>query len=71
MSSELRNISSYVPLDNYYKSFTYITGPDFTNNKYTLEIDDGTGRVTQPLFCILKNKGNWTMQNLFSGVSTK
>ncbi|CAG8741425.1 6137_t:CDS:1, partial [Funneliformis mosseae] len=40
MSSELRRISSYVPLDNYYKSFIYITGFNYTNNKYTLEISN-------------------------------
>jgi len=38
MSSELKTMSSYKPLDNYYESFTYITGPDFTQDKYTLEI---------------------------------
>ncbi|CAI2199181.1 6066_t:CDS:2, partial [Funneliformis geosporum] len=66
MSSELRNISSYVPLDNYYKSFTYITGPDFTNNKYTLEIDGNIiknwsyrNETLMECFCELGLFGRW------------
>ena len=38
MSSELKAMTSYKSLDNYYESFTYITGPDFTEDKFALEI---------------------------------
>ncbi|CAI2189047.1 13234_t:CDS:1, partial [Funneliformis geosporum] len=66
MSSELRNISSYVPLDNYYESFTYITGPDSTHNKYTLEISGNIiknwhyrNETLMACFCELGLFGRW------------
>lgn len=31
-------IINYNQLDEYYKQFTYITGPDFTSKKHSLEI---------------------------------
>jgi hypothetical protein len=66
MSSELKNIASYKPLDNYYESFTYITGPNFTQNKYTLEINGNIiknwqfrNETLMACFCELRLFGRW------------
>ncbi|CAG8755523.1 808_t:CDS:1, partial [Funneliformis caledonium] len=66
MSSELRRILSYVSLDNYYKSFIYIIGLNYTNNKYTLEISGNIikdwryrNETLMECFCELGLFGRW------------
>ncbi|GBB89602.1 hypothetical protein RclHR1_16330004 [Rhizophagus clarus] len=66
MNAGLKNISSYVSLDDYYKSFTYITGPDFTNNKSILEIHGNVikswpfrNKRLMVCFCELNLFGRW------------
>ncbi|CAB4404350.1 unnamed protein product [Rhizophagus irregularis] len=66
MSKELKNLSLYNPLENYYKKFTYITGPDLTNKKHILEISGSIiknwryrNEKLMECFCTLELFGRW------------
>ncbi|GBC02584.1 hypothetical protein RclHR1_00470014 [Rhizophagus clarus] len=65
-ANDLRKISLYEPLDNYYWLFTYITGPDYTNKKHHLEIRGNVikdwkyrNETLMECFCALKLFGRW------------
>ncbi|RIA86983.1 hypothetical protein C1645_828420 [Glomus cerebriforme] len=67
---ELRKLSLYEPLEKYYQLFTYVTGPDFTNRKHSLEISGNIikdwkhkNETLMECFCSLKLFGRWNWVN--------